>query len=66
MNRKCVHLILLAFRGVSYTFSCWFSGIASSGGNCTTADEPGIFEDVSLYSDWIKKTMEEAGYPYQF
>lgn len=45
---------------------CWFSGIASSGGNCTTADEPGIFEDVSLYSDWIKKTMEEAGYPYQF
>merc|ERR550539_109203 len=39
----------------------WYvQGIASSGGNCTTADEPGIFEDVSMYSDWIKKTMEEA------
>ncbi|XP_045213760.1 chymotrypsinogen A-like isoform X2 [Mercenaria mercenaria] len=45
----------------------WYvTGIASSGGNCTTADEPGIFEDVTMYTDWIKKTMEEAGYPYQF
>ncbi|XP_060571115.1 chymotrypsinogen A-like [Ruditapes philippinarum] len=45
----------------------WYAmGIASSGGNCTTADEPGIFEDVTMYTEWIKKTMEEAGYPYQY
>ncbi|KAL4240264.1 Tryptase beta-2 [Mactra antiquata] len=45
----------------------WYiQGIASSGGDCTKADEPGIFEDVSQYSDWIKQTMEQAGYSYEY
>jgi transmembrane serine protease 2 len=45
----------------------WYvQGLASSGGDCTKADEPGIFEDVSMYTDWIKKTMEESGYPYMY
>ena len=43
-----------------------FAGIASSGGNCTVADEPSVFEDVSMYSDWIRNTMESAGYPYEY
>jgi len=51
----------------SPTLSCTrFVGLASSGGNCTTADEPSNFEDVNMYSDWIKRTMEDAGYPYQY
>ncbi|XP_052785094.1 plasma kallikrein-like [Mya arenaria] len=41
-------------------------GLASSGGNCTLADEPSNFEDVSMYTDWIRTTMEQAGYPYQY
>ncbi|KAH3869477.1 plasma kallikrein-like [Dreissena polymorpha] len=45
----------------------WYiQGIASSGGDCTLANEPGIFEDVTKYQDWILKSMEEAGYPYQY
>ncbi|KAL3875570.1 hypothetical protein ACJMK2_033511 [Sinanodonta woodiana] len=45
----------------------WFiQGIASSGGNCTFANEPGVFEDVPRYTNWIKTTMEQAGYPYQY
>ncbi|KAL3875568.1 hypothetical protein ACJMK2_033509 [Sinanodonta woodiana] len=44
----------------------WYiMGIASSGGNCKLHDEPGVFEDVTKYSDWVKKTMEDAGFPYQ-
>ncbi|KAH3872497.1 anionic trypsin-2-like isoform X2 [Dreissena polymorpha] len=41
-------------------------GLASSGGNCTTADEPSVFEDISMYTQWIRTTMEDAGYPYQY
>ncbi|KAH3871591.1 chymotrypsinogen A-like [Dreissena polymorpha] len=46
----------------------WYvEGIASSGGDCTkTTDSPGVFEDVTQYQDWILKTMEESGYPYQY
>ena len=45
----------------------WYiQGLASSGGDCTKADEPGVFEDVSQYSDWIKQTMRDANYPYQY
>ncbi|XP_052820910.1 chymotrypsinogen A-like [Mya arenaria] len=45
----------------------WYvEGLASSGGNCTTADEPGIFEDVTVYQNWVLTTMETAGYPYQY
>lgn len=45
----------------------WYiQGLASSGGDCRKANEPGIFEDVSMYSDWIKKTMEDAGYSYSY
>ena len=45
----------------------WYAqGIASSGGDCTTADEPGIFEDVSMYNAWIKQAMTNAGFPYQY
>ncbi|WAQ95675.1 hypothetical protein MAR_028365 [Mya arenaria] len=40
--------------------------LASSGGNCTLANEPGIFEDVSQYTDWIKGVMTAAGYDYQY
>lgn len=46
--------------------SLTYPGLASSGGDCTTADEPGIFEDLSQYQDWILKTMEEAHYPYMY
>ena len=42
------------------------TGIASSGGNCTLADEPSVFEDVSIYVEWIITTMEQAGYPYEY
>lgn len=45
---------------------CFVLGLASSGGNCTLADEPSVFEDVSMYSDWIRNTMESAGYPYEY
>ena len=41
-------------------------GLASSGGNCETAEKPGIFEDMSMYHDWIVTTLEETGYPYQY
>jgi secreted trypsin-like serine protease len=45
----------------------WYAqGIASSGGDCKLGNQPGVFEDVTKYSDWIKKTMEEAGFPYQY
>jgi len=45
----------------------WYiQGLASSGGDCKKADEPSVFEDVGAYSDWIKKTMEDAGYPYAY
>jgi len=45
----------------------WYiQGLASSGGDCQKADQPSVFEDVSQYSDWIKNTMEQAGYPYQY
>lgn len=44
----------------------FLSGIASSGGNCTLADEPSVFEDVSMYHEWILTTMENAGYPYEY
>ena len=43
-----------------------FIGIAAGGGNCTLADEPGVFEDVSVYAEWIITTMEQAGYPYEY
>ena len=39
------------------------SGLASSGGDCGKADEPVVFVDVSQYSDWIKKVMEDANCP---
>ena len=41
-------------------------GLASSGGDCAKADEPGVFEDVSQYSDWIKQQMRDANFPYQY
>lgn len=44
----------------------WFKGIASSGGNCTLANEPSVFEDVSMYVEWIITTMEQAGFPYEY
>jgi len=45
----------------------WYiQGLASSGGDCKKADEPSVFEDVSAYSDWIKQTMEQAGFAYQY
>ncbi|XP_052789911.1 vitamin K-dependent protein C-like isoform X2 [Mya arenaria] len=45
----------------------WYvQGLASSGGDCKTADKPGIFEDLSMYQDWIKATMEQANFPYQY
>ncbi|XP_052789016.1 plasma kallikrein-like [Mya arenaria] len=45
----------------------WYiQGLASSGGNCTLANEPGIFEDVSQYTDWVKGVMTAAGYDYQY
>lgn len=49
-----------------FTCMCFVLGLASSGGNCTLADEPSVFEDVSMYSDWIRNTMESAGYPYEY
>ncbi|XP_052760772.1 coagulation factor XI-like [Mya arenaria] len=49
------------------TNGAWYAqGIASSGGDCTAADEPGVFEDVSKYISWIKTQMQTAGYPYQY
>jgi len=42
------------------------TGLASSGGDCRVGDMPGIFEDMSSYYDWIIRTMEESGYPYQY
>lgn len=45
----------------------WYiQGLASSGGDCTKADQPSVFEDVPQYSEWIKTTMEQAGYGYQY
>ncbi|XP_052791328.1 plasma kallikrein-like isoform X1 [Mya arenaria] len=45
----------------------WYmQGIASSGGNCAKADEPGLFEDVLIYADWIKTTMGANGFPYEY
>jgi len=45
----------------------WYvQGIASSGGDCKKGDMPGIFEDVTVYTQWIKNTMEQAGFPYQY
>ena len=43
-----------------------FVGLASSGGSCTKANEPSVFEDVGMYAGWIKKTMEDAQHPYQY
>lgn len=49
------------------TSGSWYAqGIASSGGDCTRADEPGIFEDVSKYTQWIKNQMSSAGFPYEY
>lgn len=42
------------------------TGLASSGGDCKKADQPSVFEDVPVYANWIKKTMEDAGYAYQY
>ncbi|KAL3875572.1 hypothetical protein ACJMK2_033513 [Sinanodonta woodiana] len=45
----------------------WYiQGLASSGLDCHIAKYPGVYEDVSLYSDWIKQTMASSGYPYQY
>lgn len=45
----------------------WYiQGLASSGGDCTKADQPSVFEDVSQYTDWIKQTMQQNRIPYQF
>jgi len=45
----------------------WYAqGIASSGGDCSVADEPGVFEDVSKYATWVKTKMTDAGFPYQY
>ncbi|KAH3847953.1 hypothetical protein DPMN_090289 [Dreissena polymorpha] len=41
-------------------------GIASSGGNCRTGHSPGIYEDVSKYTAWVRTTMENAGFPYAY
>ena len=50
----------------SQIFPMFSSGIASSGGDCSIAEDPGIFEDVSQYTNWIKTVMITAGYPYEF
>ena len=42
------------------------SGIASAGGNCTVADKPGVFDDVGKQVAWIKGTMQNQSYPYQY
>ncbi|KAL3875567.1 hypothetical protein ACJMK2_033508 [Sinanodonta woodiana] len=43
----------------------WYiQGIASSGGNCRNHSDPDAFEDVALFSDWVKNTMRDANYPY--
>ena len=44
--------------------SVLFSGIASGGGDCRTADQPGLFTAVRQYLDWIKRVIEDAGYSY--
>ncbi|KAH3869460.1 ovochymase-1-like [Dreissena polymorpha] len=47
--------------------SVWYiQGVASSGGDCKTADEPGLFEDILVYRNWIQSTMAAAGYTYQY
>ena len=51
---------------IDQTCTISIPGLASSGGDCVKADSPGVFEDVSQYVDWIKRTMEQAGYMYQY
>ena len=50
----------------SYDATHYFTGLASSGGSCTKANEPSVFEDVSQYAAWIKRTMEDAKLPYPY
>ena len=57
---------VLGLEKYSILFCSMLVGLASSGGNCTKADEPSVFEDVSQYTGWIKRQMEDAGYPYPY
>ena len=61
-----VCLYLQCFLKFYETMTHSVPGLASSGGNCETAEKPGIFEDMSMYHDWIVTTLEETGYPYQY
>jgi len=42
------------------------AGVASSGSACNKVNVPGIYVDLHLYVDWIKNTMSDAGYEYQY
>nr|ADA61200.1 serine protease [Sinohyriopsis cumingii] len=45
----------------------WYiQGLASSGVDCHITRYPGVYEDLSMYSDWIKQTMATSGYPYEY
>ena len=49
-----------------FILTAHITGLASSGGDCGKTDEPVVFEDVSHYSDWIKRQMRNANFPYQY